>query len=403
MYTLGSWVSSKFLFSGKPSLSYALDTDDTFVPPPEPESCPVKRQLFVEPEEVHASPSPKKHASASEGAIGNDESTRPVARPLQALKDKLAAAAAEMRVAKAKKRKATASASCPSTPETKEKDLSDVAEAGIEEEAFTRREQLTMQPAPKAKGKAKAKAKAKGKAAGEPSAPETGEPKTAAKSKPAKKQVDAASIADGAEPVAGNEGLANDAADEQVVEKAATVAGRGGRGRGGRGRGRGRGSKAPDAVEDLPAEEASSSAKDAAAAGRKKARMLAEIMPNKVAAKRTRLVSTSKNYLTATEVMDILQNEDMKLRIVLDMLEAMRRVDCPLKEAPSGLPEFKFWGLSVYWTRNSIGMLRKRENGSSMHVGNLVSGGWHNISVALEAVSHFATRFGLICAHLMLP
>ena len=94
------------------------------------------------------------------------------------------------------------------------------------------------------------------------------------------------------------------------------------------------------------------------------------------------------SQLSVSDVMDILHADDLKMRIVLDLLKALEKTDVPCKENQIGLPQYTHWQLSVYWTRGSVGIIRKT-GGSNVYVGTLACGNSNNIAVALESLDHY--------------
>ena len=220
----------------------------------------------------------------------------------------------------------------------------------LNDKPLTRRQQLALLPEPKPKAKAKGKASAKSKNKPGP------EPKPKAKGK-AKPVPAADDDMDGGRP---------DGGDGPCEEKAAPSRPSGSRGRGkGRGRGRGRGSIEPEA--DV-------------------------VAPNHMDASGEDIPSTrlrASAITTPQEVMDQLQSSDLLMRIVLEMLEASDGANIATKDEPDLLPVYDNWQLSVYWTRNAVGVLRKVPEGKPRYCGSFGSGGFEDLRVPLEAVDQF--------------
>ena len=236
-----------------------------------------------------------------------------------------------------------------------------------DDEPVTRRQQLGLVPAakPKAKGKAKAKVTAKPKA------------KRAAKAKAKSKGKSNATndkvseeVADLEDSIDGEDAASHDGAGAKAphgAESAAASGSRpsgGGKGRG-RGRGRGRGSQLRENVDDGPM--------DAAPVSR----------PRK-----------APTPTTPEEVMDLLQDNDLLMRIVLEMIEAHTKHPLPEKDDPSSLPSYNHWMLSIYWTRNAVGVLRRNGGGKPIYCGSFGSAGFRDLRVPLEAADQFASRRG---------
>ena len=345
----------------------------------------------------------------TKGALENEE--RPVARPLALLK-KLAESAAQRKadIATASKgcvvsdAKAVTMIPMPRLP-TPIDEAHVLPDELLEEQPhgyITRREQLQLQPKPKAKakGKSKAKAKAKGGAGDDVDMPVPEEP-----------------AKDGTEAVMEQNGGAKDKKDK------GNGRGRGGRGKNGRGKvasskdakGEGEG-PGQDGNDDQPGDELQAkrgrkrSNKRALPAERADAAHVQEgvaddaegpaPVDNRRGPKR-RVVELQAEAalhwqgmairdLEPSQIMDILHADDLKMRICLDFMDALDRPP-PTKKYPQGLPVYKFWQLSVYWTRNTVGLLKKSESGSpNQYVGTLTHGGSGCLSLVLESVSHFA-------------
>ena len=100
--------------------------------------------------------------------------------------------------------------------------------------------------------------------------------------------------------------------------------------------------------------------------------------------------SSSSRDMTPSQVMDALQEHDMQMGIVLNMIEAQDCIDLPTKDNPETLPSYKHWKLSPYWTRNSIGVIRRKASGPDTYCGTFASGGSPTMASPLVAVDHFA-------------
>ena len=102
----------------------------------------------------------------------------------------------------------------------------------------------------------------------------------------------------------------------------------------------------------------------------------------------------AKKHGVPKEVMDVLQEDDVMMRMSLDLLQAMKKdpSTIPTIEHQENLPKYTHWRLSIYWTRNTVGILRCfGPKIPEKYCGTLNSGGSGNISVALEAADHFVT------------
>ena len=318
-----------------------LDTDDTLVMihedsqvpysdaviPESPRSLPVKRQLFTDGEEVDlCTPAPK----------------RMVARPLAKLKHMLAESAEAMRAS----RPSSSSGKGPSptgssdslevTSTTPCSDSIDEGNPGF----ITRREQLKLQP------KARAKVRAGDKA-------------VAAKSetKPKEKVPDAATAKSDPKELVMNEDVADPMAKAAAKPKAPSK------------KRKSAPKEATEAMAEGPGVDPGAEQACAAARSRRKT-----------------LHSKSTKNMTVNEVMPLLLEDDLKMRIVIDLVNSMGK---PAITNKTELPEYKYWQLSTYWTRPSVGVIRKVGDERPVYVGTLTSGGWPTVNVALEAVDHF--------------
>ena len=281
-----------------------------------------------------------------------------------------------------------------------EKGTLPVVDAGGEAPFLTRRKQLELQP----KGKAKAKAKSMAKESEPESQMDEAPPAAAESVKP-----DAKAGVDIKEP--------------ENAEKAAVCRGRGR----GKGRGRGRGtaaSKAKDAssprasqnkrgtdgAEAMPATgpvpaEISEAAENDAPKKRHKGEAKAKAEPKKKAtsvpqslsvlsgSKPARQVSSSKKGMAPEDIMNLLQTDDLMMRIVLEQIEAMDKplASVPVRENQENLPSYKYWKLSTYWTRQSVGVIRKGLGDMpDIYVGTLTGGGCTTMAVALESLAQYA-------------
>ncbi|OLP73493.1 hypothetical protein AK812_SmicGene47251, partial [Symbiodinium microadriaticum] len=254
-----------------------------------------------------------------------------------------------------------------------EKGALPVVAAGGDGPFLSRRQQLELQPKAKAKGKAKAKS-----AASKPSteAPVKEVPPVAAES-----------VKPDDEPVA----------DIKDHQKDAVSRGRG-RGKG-RGRGRGRAASKADGdatsspraaqskrCTDNDEETAARGAEPAgiAAAGevdasskRRKGEITQAAKPKAEPKKKSssgpqslsvlsgsklpRQVSSCKKGMMPEDIMNLLQTDDLMMRIVLEQIEALEKPleSVPTKENQDNLPSYDWWKLSTYWTRQSVGVIRK--------------------------------------------
>ena len=108
--------------------------------------------------------------------------------------------------------------------------------------------------------------------------------------------------------------------------------------------------------------------------------------------------------LTADEVMDLLQGDEQKMFIVMDQLEAQKGVEqhgaITKREE---LPVYKHWNLSVYWTRNNIGLIRKNPCPPHPHVAIMAHGGFNNLAVAAASIKHLVSRLGISALSMCLP
>ncbi|CAE7770537.1 unnamed protein product [Symbiodinium sp. CCMP2592] len=245
------------------------------------------------------------------------------------------------------------------------------ASAGSEPKApdhdhvHTRREQLKLQPAPKAKGKAKAKAKAKASARAPSPHENSAEP-----SMPS-----SADAGRGARPSVSEEG--SDGKAKGKGPSGGRGRGKGGRGRGGRG-GRGKG-KGP-----------SESGHEGGKGGAEGADLEPENRKGKGKGKKGSTGASTR--VTPSEVMDVLQEDDLMMRMTLELKDAM---NLPPEEIPSiedqrKVKRYEHWRLSMYWTRNTVGVLRLHgPRTQPTYCGTLAAGGSDNIAVAQEAADQF--------------
>ena len=332
-----------------------MDTDDTLVDPVEP--LPVNRKLFLEdpvlPEHAVDLVTPKKEHV-------DEEPVRPVAAPcrtshMKALKQTLAENAKRKL-----EKKADAARAAPAVVAGPEEVRNTAVEAAATGEhagkgtgsdaVFTRRNQLELKPAPKAKGKAKA-ATAKTKAADEAKI----NPADDAKIDPA----DDAKI---------------DPADDAALAPKLKAAG-----------------KAKPGTKKAPKAKAAPAASEVQEPQAKR-RLLGR--------------SRAPPDMEPREVMDILHepgNETI-FDVVMQMVEAMKsKGDPPSIDKPGAMPEFKYWDLSKYWTRNSLGVLFKAPGRSPVYCGTFSAARSENMWVAIEAVSAFAPRSSFYGISFMLP
>ena len=92
--------------------------------------------------------------------------------------------------------------------------------------------------------------------------------------------------------------------------------------------------------------------------------------------------------------MNLLQTDDLMMRIVLEQIEAMGKplASVPVRENQENLPSYKYWKLSTYWTRQSVGVIRKGLGDMpDIYVGTLTGGGCTTMAVALESLAQYAT------------
>ena len=94
-------------------------------------------------------------------------------------------------------------------------------------------------------------------------------------------------------------------------------------------------------------------------------------------------------YMTAVEIMDTLHKDDLAMQIVLDMMASLD-TKAPTKDQQEGLPAYQTWQLSTYWSRSSVGAIRKVGPGPGKYVATFASGGSEGMAIALEALKHFA-------------
>ena len=112
---------------------------------------------------------------------------------------------------------------------------------------------------------------------------------------------------------------------------------------------------------------------------------------------RERLAARRKAMPTTIEgIMELLQSEDESMRIVLAQMAAMHpSMPVPTKDDKHLLPEYNHWQLSVYWTRQNVGILRKSSDGPHTYCGTMTGGGWDDVRVALESVNQFAPSLSI--------
>ena len=96
--------------------------------------------------------------------------------------------------------------------------------------------------------------------------------------------------------------------------------------------------------------------------------------------------------MSPEEVMGHLQAHDDMMRLTIAFLQEFDKPkECvPTKENKVGMPTFQHWLLSPYWTRGTVGLLRKNEDEPNTYVGTFTSGGSGNMLLAFEAVKAFA-------------
>ena len=420
-----------------------MDTDDTLVyveesQVPQPSSTidqPLARVLF--PEAASSATPPRQLAMidlATPPKIMEPE--RPVARPLLALKEKLAKSHAAMREAKAKKAADETLAMLA--------DLEDSNGSAY----ITRRDQLKLQPEPKAKGKAKAKPAAKAAAAKPAAGKKPVVKKPAAKKPAAKKPAKKATVDEPAEKppveVPAEKPTVDEPAEKPTVDEPAekltvdepaekptvdvpaekptvdvpaenpTVDEPAEKSRKRRGAAHNaeppkrprssqaaavkpRASKTSKAVleNDVAQTEQKPSkggkkekANCEATTGRKIDRSMETRMKQELAMQRQNRPISS---LSPRDIMDLLMIDDVKMQIVTDQLKALDSPDTPTFENQQNLPRYSYWSLSTYWTRNSVGVIRKIDS-ESKYVGTFSSGGSQGMGVCLESLDHFALR-----------
>ena len=296
-----------------------------------------KKQRSAEPS---AEPTVEKKQRSTQPALEKDSElseTRPVARPLKAVREILAASAAEMKAAgkiKGRKPKCNDDDALPELPQPV-RELDSDMEADGEPEPLTRREQLTLAPKAKAKSKAKGKAKSKAKAKAKPGLTDAdGVP--ANPKQPAKKR------------------------------KAAEV--------------------------QLPADEGGMDGVDAEASSHDKGKGKVSGRGKGKDGTRGPANEAARTQLSPTAVMDILQQDDWMMQSVMACLDFKTAPEeIPTKDTPERLPAYDCWQLSVYWTRNTISLLHRNPKPPHRYCGNFTSGGSGNLAVALELIQDFAS------------
>ncbi|CAE7356722.1 lmbrd1 [Symbiodinium microadriaticum] len=371
-----------------------------------------------------------------------DVASRPVARPLLKLKQTLAASAKHKRELglidrKPKKAKISESDEEPEgeprrtsmlifpvpefqpgyRPEDDEGHDSEAEDGKPSKEALEfidRRTQLRLNPEKKAKAKATAKTM---KSAGHDKAK-------------AKKKDDL----DGVAPGVDGDGVAPgvDGAVASSENKASVGKGKGkGKKKGaGKGKKTGKGkrpleSKGGDADDDEEAcsavddtdgdasendEAASAAAKPKPAAkgkatakakGKAKAKAKARAVPSHDVAKEEREEGMARKRLVSypsvkepSEVMDLLQGEDMMMRVVIDMIAAADQEESEGPPTVKTLPRYTYFNLSVYWTRSAIGLIRRNPKPPHTYIGTLSSAKLDMMSVAIESISHMVAWLG---------
>ena len=99
---------------------------------------------------------------------------------------------------------------------------------------------------------------------------------------------------------------------------------------------------------------------------------------------------------TISGIMDYLQDDDESMRIVLAQLAAIKPVmPVPMKGEKHLLPEYDHWQLSVYWTRQNVGILRKCADGPPIYCGTMSGCGWPDVRLALQSVGLFAPSLSI--------
>ena len=228
------------------------------------------------------------------------------------------------------------------------------------EKPLTRREQLGINPEPAPKSKAKAKAKGKAKASPKPKAKGTGK----GKGKGKKKQPGTAHTSSASKAAPNNE---KEMAKKDDIDD----------------------DEDPDGLKIEDAAHAETRKPKPKTLRKPKTKAVPKSNPDLAGSKLQDDTQQPSIETQVAAIMDHLHRNDLSFRIVRDQLRAMETTP-PTKQEQDGLPKLEHWQLSVYWTRNSIGMLRKNAKGPNTYVGTLTGGGWHNIAVALESVDHFA-------------
>ena len=432
-----------------------MNDEPDAVPPSQP--VPVNRRLF---EDEAAGPPPLPDAApAADSARVLDlvspvkdekepEPSRPVARPLLRLKNTLASAANRKRElglidrkgkkAKTKPSESDAEAEGDRRPsmlifpvpefqpgyrqeqdEGNEGCASEPEKPSADEAFLDRRTQLKLNPEGKAKAKGKSKAKAKAKASGARAKAEaeeeedlaadndsaaggskdglvgkgTGKKKGGGKGKKSGK-AKRAKEANLDEEADGHEGACSDHSDADE-EVGATEAAPAARKASGKGKAKAKGKSMGKGKAKAKAAAGSAHVAPAPAA-------LADLEREAVAegAARKRLVSYP-SVKDPSEVMELLQGEDMMMRIVLDMLAAADNEENQGPPTVKTLPRYTYFNLSVYWTRSAIGLIRRNPKPPHTYIGTLSSAKLDMMSVAIESISHMAPWFEIAGLQLM--
>ena len=321
-------------------LAYALDTDDTLVTAEDSQVVDISRT---------PPPSRKRVPTCSDEEPQHPRG-RPVARPLQKLKALLEENNRARRQAKcASEPEAEPTHKCAEESKTDpfhiEVEKSDDEE--MDEKPLTRREQLSLNPEPKAKAKAKAKAK----------------------SKLAKPEIAKAPPLDTAKEVlpgktGGMVRRKRKAAETMLDEKASIAATRTDR-------------VGPEPVGDAGHEHVA-----------RPSHVTNDAPPAKHAAKKGKSPASAQS---PREVMNILHEDERLMFMTMDLLASTKKAEIPTKDDQSALRAYKHWVLSPYWTRNTVGLLRRNDSPPHAYCGSFTSGGTPNMSIALAAVDDFAT------------
>ncbi|CAE7242561.1 unnamed protein product [Symbiodinium sp. CCMP2456] len=122
--------------------------------------------------------------------------------------------------------------------------------------------------------------------------------------------------------------------------------------------------------------------------------------------KMARQVSSCKKNMTPGDIMNLLQTDDLMMRIVMEQIEALGKplASVPTKENQDTLPSYDWWKLSTYWTRYSVGVIRKGSGDvPDIYVGTFVGGGCESMAVALESLAQYVIWMGGDKAELRYP